>query len=74
MPVGGWVAIASCLPEVQAAGNLDMKQQEYERHMLLTELTNQWYVRVEAPPYAAIKGAGWMYYDPALYWRIDAST
>lgn len=81
---GGWVAIDSGLPEVQAAlntadspswgGNLDMKQQEYERHMLLTELTNQWHVQVEAPPYAAIKGAGWLYYDPALYWRIDAST
>ena len=43
-----------------------MKQQEYERHMLLTELTNQWHVQVEATPYAAIKGAGWMYYYPAL--------
>ena len=80
---GGWVAIDSCLPEVQAPWKeigstpwncVDSQQQEYNRHMLLTELTNQWHVQVEAPPYAAIKGAGWMYYDPALYWRSDAST
>ena len=73
---GGWVAIDSGLPEVQAAGkaadsppwgNLDMKQQEYERHMLLTELTNQWHVQVETPPSAAIKFEGWMYYDPDLF-------
>ena len=79
---GGWVAIDCDLPEVQAAGKVtdsppwgncvDSQQQEYERHMLLTELTNQWHVQVEAPPSAAIKGAGWMYYDPALYWRSDA--
>ena len=72
---GGWVAIDCDLPEVQAPWNcVDSQQQEYNRHMLLTELTNQWHVQVEAPPYAAIKGAGWMYYDPALYWRSDASS
>ena len=80
---GGGVAIDCGLPEVQAAWkmadsppweSLDMKQQEYERHMLLTELTNQWHVQVEAPPYAAIKGAVLMYYDPALYWRSDARS
>lgn len=81
---GGWVAIDCDLPEVQAAWHtadsppwdncVDSQQQEYERRMLLTELTNQWHVQVEAPPYAAIKGAGWMYYDPALYWRSDASS
>ena len=76
---GGWVAIDCDLQEVQAAwkvidsaqwNSLDAKQQEYERHMWFAELNKPWHVPVEAPPTTAIKGAGWMYYDPALYWEI----
>ena len=76
---GGWVAIDCDLPEVQAAwvvvgstpwNSLDMEQQEYERHMQFAELNKQWHVPVESPPVTAIKGAGWMYYDPALYLEI----
>ena len=75
---GRWVAIDCDLLEVQAAWkkigstpwNCVDSQQEYERHMRFAELTKQWHVPVEAPPATAIKGAGWMYYDPALYWEI----
>lgn len=76
---GGWVAIDCDLLEVQAAwkvidsaqwNSLDAKQQEYERHMWFAELNKPWHVPVEAPPTTAIKGAGWMYYDPALYGEL----
>ena len=79
----GWVTIDCDLPEVQAAWrvadsppweSLDIKHQKYERHMRLAVLTRQWQVPVEAPPSSAIKIEGWMYYDPALYRRSDAST
>ena len=38
--------------------------------MQFAELNKQWHVPVEALPVTAIKGAGWMYYDPALYEEI----
>ena len=47
-----------------------MEQQEYERHMQFAELNKQGHVPVESPPVTAIKGTGWMYYDPALYLEI----
>ena len=75
MPVGGLRLIATyrkykphgTRPIALPGWNLDMKQQEYERHLRLAELTKQWYVQVEAPPYAAIKWEGWMYYDQDLF-------
>lgn len=76
---GGWVAIDCDLPEVQATwkeigstqwNSGDSQQQEYERHMWFAELNKQRHVPVESPPVTAIKGPGWMYYDPALYWEI----
>ena len=76
---GRWVAIDCDLPEVQAAWKVadstpwncvDIQQQEYNRHMQFAELNKQRHVPVDAPPPTAIKGAGWMYYDPALYWEI----
>ena len=38
--------------------------------MQFAELNKQRHVPVDASPPTAIKGAGWMYYDSALYLEI----